>query len=194
MKFADFLVEKEGGILEAWVDQVLGQYSAAAVPFFKNGKDRFANPLGHTLRQGLGDLFTAVHAGGDVQAMTVALERILLLRAVEELAPSQALAFVFGLKQAVQAQLKGVEVVDLVTAWPGFEQHVESLALLAFDLYMACRERLYQTRINELKSGRYILSDGAVCPSALMRKEMRKEQETAMALQTMSNSCTQEAR
>lgn len=190
MKFADFLVEKEGGILEAWIDQVLGKYPAAAVPFFKDGKDRFANPLGHTLRHGLADLFTAVHAGGDDQAMAVALERILLLRAVEALAPSQALAFVFGMKQAVRSQLKGVEVEDLAEVWPGFEQHVDSLALLAFDIYMACRERLHQTRINELKSGRYILSDGAVCPSALMRKE----QETATALQTMSNSCAQEAR
>ncbi len=190
MKFADFLVEKESAILEAWVDQVLGQYPAASVPFFKGGKDRFANPLGHTLRHGLADLFTAVHAGGDNQAMTVALERILLLRAVENLAPSQAVAFVFGLKQAVRSQLKGLAVEDLAEAWTGFEQHVESLALLAFDLYMACRERLHKTRINELKSGRYILSDGAVCPSALMRKE----QETVTDLQTTSNSCSQEAR
>lgn len=186
MKFTDFLIEKEGGILAAWVDQVLGKYPAAAVPFLKNGKDPFANPLGHTLKQGLADLFKALHTGGDDQAMAVVLERIMLLRAVEELAPSEAVAFVFGLKQAVRAQLKGVEVDDLAEAWLGFEQHVESLVLLAFDLYTACRERLYQTRINELKSGRYILSDGAVCPSALMRKE----QETATDLQTMNNSCS----
>jgi hypothetical protein len=190
MKFADFLIEKEGGILEAWVDQVLGKYPAASVPFLKDRKDRFANPLGHTLRQGLHDLFVVLREGQDVASFSEVLERIMLLRAVEALPPSQAVAFVFELKQAVQSQMKGVEVEDFAAAWPGFEQQVESMALLAFDLYMACRERLYQTRINELKSGRYILSDGAVCPSALMRKE----REAAKGLQTMSNSCSQEAR
>jgi hypothetical protein len=36
-----------------------------------------------------------------------------------------------------------------------------------FDLYAASRERLYQTRIAEIKSGNHITTDSG-CPSKLM--------------------------
>jgi hypothetical protein len=41
--------------------------------------------------------------------------------------------------------------------------------LTAFDVYSACREQLYRNRVQELKSGRSILTDAA-CPSALLRQ------------------------
>ena len=42
-----------------------------------------------------------------------------------------------------------------------------SMAYTMFDLYAASRERLYQTRIAEIKSGNHITTDGG-CPSKLM--------------------------
>jgi hypothetical protein len=46
---------------------------------------------------------------------------------------------------------------------------------MVFDMYLACRERLYQARINEMQSGRHILTDGSQCPSALLRAGRGKD-------------------
>ena len=54
-----------------------------------------------------------------------------------------------------------------------FEFAVDLAVLAAFDIYMQCREQLYQTRIQEIKSGTHILTDSK-CPSALL-KENKQE-------------------
>jgi len=189
MQFKDLLIEKETEILTAWTDQVLGAYPAETVKFFKSRKDRFANPLGHTLQQGLEDLYRALRDDADEETISSVLERILLVRAVEEHTASQAVAFVLDLKPIVR-KAGEKEVEDLHDVWPSFEKKVDSSVLLAFDVYSSCRERLFTARINELKSGRYIMSDNAVCPSAMVRQK----QEQPKGLQTMNKKCSQEAR
>ena len=49
---------------------------------------------------------------------------------------------------------------------------IDRIALAAFDMYMECREQLYQVRIKELKSGNYILAD-TPCSSSLLRKRQK---------------------
>ncbi len=185
MLFKDFLIEKETKILAAWTDLVLNVYPAETVSFFKKKNDRFANPLGHTLQQGLVELFRALRDDADAKTITSVLERILLVRSLEQYAASQAVSFVLDLKRILR-EVGIKEVEDLDDVWVSFEKKVDSSALLAFDVYAACRERLFTARINELKSGRYIISDGAVCPSALMRQ--KKEQPKG--LQTMNTQCS----
>ena len=191
MRFIEFLIEKETVIVAGWVDLVMATYPPETVKIFKGGQDRFANPLGHTLKQGIVDLFkTLVAAQVEQSAIDAALEGILLVRALEKVAPSEALSFVFGLKKAVKDAMGKEQIDDLAEAWPVFASKVDELALNGFDIYTACRERLYNTRINELKSGRHILTDGGNCPSALMRKNKEQSKD----LKTMNNLCSQEAR
>ena len=45
--------------------------------------------------------------------------------------------------------------------------------LAAFDLYMECREKIYKVRIDEIKSGTYILTDSA-CPSRALSDRKRE--------------------
>ena len=47
--------------------------------------------------------------------------------------------------------------------------------LAAFDLYMECREKIYQIRLNEIRSGSSILTDNA-CPSKALKniEELKK--------------------
>ena len=35
-----------------------------------------------------------------------------------------------------------------------FESRIDKLAFLAFDIYMKCREKVYEIRVNEIKSER----------------------------------------
>jgi hypothetical protein len=59
------------------------------------------------------------------------------------------------------------ERAHLVAELYDFEFAVDMAVLAAFDLYMQYRERLYQVRINEIRSGSHILTDSK-CPSKML--------------------------
>ncbi len=86
------------------------------------------------------------------ESIRVYLDDIIKIRAVQEFSPSQALSFIFLLKNAVRAEI-GVIVdnpeltMDLVK----FESKIDRVALLAFEAYMNCREQVFTLRVNEVK-------------------------------------------
>jgi hypothetical protein len=55
----------------------------------------------------------------------------------------------------------------LVNELYDFEFAVDLAVLAAFDIYMQYRERLYQVRINEIRTGSHILTDSR-CPSQML--------------------------
>lgn len=69
-----------------------------------------------------------------------------------------------------------VKKTELYEEWLAFDARVDAAALAVFDMFMASREQIYKVRVNELSTGRL---DGAVCPSAMMKKEQEQQvQET----------------
>jgi hypothetical protein len=79
------------------------------------------------------------------------------------------------LKKIVKEEYRKAEIDDFA-GWLSFEATMDIVAHTVFDLYTVCRERLYQVRIAELKSGNHIMADGG-CPSALMRKNKARKDE-----------------
>ena len=59
------------------------------------------------------------------------------------------------LKRAVRDTLAGdVEANGAYTELLEFESRVDDLALLALDIYMRCRDKLYELRVGEVKAER----------------------------------------
>lgn len=81
----------------------------------------------------------------------------------------------YTLKKVVKSVCRKEKVVDL-DGWLAFEEKADILAYTLFDLYAASRERLYQTRIAEIKSGNNITTDGG-CPSKLMEGNSARKAE-----------------
>ncbi|MFV0438565.1 MAG: RsbRD N-terminal domain-containing protein [Desulfopila sp.] len=156
-------------IVDRWVEYTLSTY--ASPDFFKGQKDRFANPVGTSIRESLTQLFDMLISEGGSQRFRRPVESFVRIRAVQEFTPAQAVAPLHGVKHITREVLaadkeRSVFIKDLYD----FEFNVDLAVLLAFDLYMESRERLYQVRISELKSGSHILTD-ATCPSKLMTEE-----------------------
>jgi hypothetical protein len=81
---------------------------------------------------------------------------IVRLRAVQDLLPSQALAFLFSLKGIIREELRAeIAGQDLSDALLSLESRIDSLALSAFDIFMQCREKIYEIRANELKRANF---------------------------------------
>jgi hypothetical protein len=88
----------------------------------------------------------------DAEKVCVSLEDIIRARAIQDLSPSESIAFVFSLKTAVRKELKG-RLADpgLAADLAEFEARIDQTALFAFDIYCRCREKVSELRINEVK-------------------------------------------
>ncbi len=173
MKIEDFLFEMRAGLEKKWVKMLLSTYESPA--FLNIHQNRFANPVGVTLASGLEAILKLLAKGEDLSGAAGPLEDIIKIRAVQEFTPTAAVSFVFGLKQIVREALVREKLDPAgMEGYFQFEERVDSLALMAFDLYMASRERLFRVRLHELTNGNYTLTDGAICPSALLRRERGK--------------------
>jgi len=156
-------------IVDRWVDYTLSTYTSS--DFFKREKDKFANPVGGSIRGALEQLFDLLVDNKDPQQFREPVEKFVRIRAVQEFTPAQAVAPLNAVKHITREifaadKERSVFIKDLYD----FEFNVDLAVLAAFDLYMESRERLYQTRIHEIKSGSHILTD-AKCPSKFMKKE-----------------------
>ena len=174
MKLQKLLKEKRSSILEKWVEKVLKTYSDEAFQIFKNEKNQFANPVGHRVSVGLAALYDAILDGEIETKIPRLFEEFVLVRAVQAFSPSHAIYFVFQLKEVVQEECEKAGPADFYADLLAFYESVDAVALLVFDLYMASRDRLYQVRIDELKSGSHIFTDGG-CPSSLLRDYRKKK-------------------
>jgi hypothetical protein len=89
----------------------------------------------------------------DVESATVAVDEVIRVLALQEFPPSQALAFVFVLKQVVREELaQELEDPSLAPELVELDSRIDGLALLSFDGYMQRREKLYEIKLNEVKS------------------------------------------
>ncbi|HIJ89488.1 MAG: RsbRD N-terminal domain-containing protein [Desulfobulbaceae bacterium] len=166
MLLAELLIDRKGEILDSWADQVLATYPPDAAMIFKKGKNQFANPVGCAVKNTLWTVYALLFEKNTTEGIVDSLEQMVLIRAVQTFIPSEAVSMAYILKGVVKDFCRQEKVADL-EGWHVFEEKVDILAYTLFDLYAACRERLYQTRLAELKSGNHIITDGG-CPSKLM--------------------------
>jgi hypothetical protein len=152
MTLGERMQDSGQAIVQRWTDAVLATYPEKTAKAFGKRKDQFANPVGHTLRVSAKRIFEALLADGDASEIRRHLHEIIRIRAVQQFAPSDAVGFVFLLKDAIRAELG--EAIDDPQRAPErlqLEQQIDRLALAAFDVFVQCREQVMELRINELK-------------------------------------------
>ncbi len=142
----DRLKERRAAILERWKALALRVYPERAAGFYAGERDRFQNPIGHVMSESLEILYDGLLAGGPAEEMRRALDGIVRIRAVQELPPSAGVGFVFLLKQAIEEELR-VSGAGLAA----LHERIDRLALEAFDLFMKCREKIYDLRVREIR-------------------------------------------
>ena len=184
MNLETLLAEKKKAVVHKWIDQVLESYGSSY--FFKKQKDRFANPIGSTISDCLAKLYAALVESKELDEVSKPLEDIIKIRAVQEFTPSQAVLFVYQFKNIVRQELAREKSLDeLSVSLEALDARIDKVALMAFDIYMNCRERLHQIRVNEVLSGRSALTDGTKCISAMLKRN-----QTELADNNQNNRLT----
>jgi len=146
------LLDKRDAIARRWLEAVLATYPGNSAALFARERDPFANPVGHSLRVGTERILDALLDRADIDELRKHLYEIIKIRAIQEFAPSQALGFVLHLKQVLRAELPETAAdpkfsVELA----GLDAQIDRAALVAFDTYVECREKVYQLRLDEVK-------------------------------------------
>ena len=152
MTFEQLLQENTDAIVQRWLAPALSAYPADSAALFKRRTDPFANPVGHSLRQGTQGIFEALLDGADAARIHQHLHEIIKIRAVQQFSASQAVGFVFLLKQAVRAELpNAADDPQLAVELAKLDEQIDRIALAAFDLFVQQREQVYELRVNEVK-------------------------------------------
>lgn len=159
MGLKGLLKENRERILNSWFESIINTYPEETVRFLKNTKDKFHNPVGQTIKEGIEGILQELIGEGETEKITPFLDRIIRVRAIQDFTPSEAVAFIFKLKEIVRREL------DADTLNPDelrrFDNKIDELALRTFDIYMSCREKIYELRATELRNWTYKLLERA---------------------------------
>ncbi|SDB40833.1 RsbT co-antagonist protein rsbRD N-terminal domain-containing protein [Desulfonatronum thiosulfatophilum] len=137
-------------LVDRWTKLTLQTYPAESAHFYTREKDQFSNPVGHAMNKGLAEIFGAMLDGLDVQQVTSILDSMIRIRAVQGFVPSKSLAFLLFIKKIIREELgseikaKGMEEQLVV-----FEERIDGVLLVAFDIYSQCRSTLTELKSNE---------------------------------------------
>ena len=153
MSLQHLLSQKKADVLGKWRQLVLDTYPPDSSAFFKKEKDRFANPIGFTIATETESLYDELLQGTSCDRLSDSVESIMRIRAVQDFPPSKAISFVLLLKKAIRDELWSViKDRQLFEELLDFESRLDELALLTTDIYMKCREKIYEIRVNESKA------------------------------------------
>lgn len=151
MAFEDQLSANRSKILKKWFQAIVDTYPPETARFLKKEKDPFANPVGSSILEGIEGIYDALFEEIDPAKVSPFLDRVIRVRAVQDFKPSEALVFIFLLKGVIRDALS--ESIDVFPeAFQRLEGRIDRLALISFNIYMECREKLYELRVDEIKN------------------------------------------
>ena len=153
MALEELLLEKRDAVKSRWLQAVLESYPPDSRRFFKKQKDQFANPVGHTFSTELENLLREILEPSDAERLRDSLDRIVRIRAVQEFAPSQSLSFLFLLKPIVREVVSDAgRERELGREVETLEARIDQVVLVALDVYVSCKEKLYILRADQMKN------------------------------------------
>ena len=156
MRLNNLLAQRKTAILKNWFTLAIETYPPDTASFLKRQKDPFANPVGRTISKSLEGLFNELLKEMDYEIITSFLDPIIRIRAIQNFSPSQAVSFIFLLKKAVRENTKKeVPEEQLFNELLLFESKIDQLVMIAFNLYMQCREKIYDLKANEMRNTTY---------------------------------------
>ena len=156
MRLNNLLAQRKTAIIKNWFVLSVETYPPDTASFLKKQKDPFANPVGKTISTGLEALFNELLKEMDDKIITSFLDPIIRIRAIQNFSPAQAVSFIFLLKKAVRKNIKKeVSEEPLFSELLLFESKIDQLAMIAFNIYMQCKEKIYDLKANEMRNSTY---------------------------------------
>lgn len=141
-------------VADRWVEAVFATYPLETTGFLRTKNDPFTNPVAHMTRQAADSLYDAM-IGEEVDPADTkaAVDRFVKLRAVQKFTPGQSMAVFYLMKPILREEVMPEMLArGQISDYLEMESRLDTLALLAFDIYMSAREILADARIKEIRN------------------------------------------
>ena len=141
MSTEDIISARRDAAIQKWTEAVFAMYPFETTGFIRTQRDQFANPVGHATRAATG-------RDVDMEKVHASVAALIRIRAVQDLKPEQAVGVLYLYKSVLRELL----LADMLAAGDvqGFldmGDRVDTLCLMAFNLYLADREQVYAERV-----------------------------------------------
>ncbi len=155
MNLKQLLSGKKPVILEKWFDLVIETYPAETARFLKGQANRFQNPVGHAIGEALEKVLDQVLSKdkpANTEEIVPFLDTVIRVRAVQDFTARDAVSFVLALKGVVrEAAAEEIRANNLHEELFEIDSAIDDVVLVCFDIYMGCRERIYDLKAEETK-------------------------------------------
>jgi hypothetical protein len=148
MELSALLQQHREAVLEKWFKAIAETYPRQTSPFLTRQKDRFRNPIGYAIERSIGPVYDQLSTDMNEDALRDDLDSIVRIRSVQEFTPARAVAFVFDLKTIIRNVLGDS---GPATALEAIDERIDRIALIAFDKYAECRQRMFEIRTEEIR-------------------------------------------
>jgi len=153
MVLENLLLQNQKAVLKRWFDLILESYPEDTASLMRKEKNQFTNPVGSTFSREIDVLFKNLCEGSQDEKCQASLDSILKIRSVQDFSPSKAVGFIFLLKKAIGETLRDEILKKALTdEWLKFQERIDDLALQAFDIYMDCRDKVCEIRVNQART------------------------------------------
>jgi hypothetical protein len=156
MKIYDLLTEKKSVVLKQWFALILETYPEETTSFLKSQNAQSRNPVTQSIYEGIEGIFDGLVNEAYAGKINIYLDNIIRVRAIQDFSPSVAVSFIFSLKEVIREVLEK-EICDqkMFKELLALETRIDSLANTSFEIYMKCREKLYDLKANEVRNWTY---------------------------------------
>jgi len=152
MIFTEFLNKNKQTIIEKWFNVIIETYHQDTARFLKNEQDPFSNPVGNTTKNNIADIFEQLLSDIlDDDVLRNSLDPILRIRAIQNFSAAQAVGFLLKIKSIVRTIIDDSKFSFSDDDYYRFESRVDQMTLYAFDVFMTCKEKIYDLKANEVR-------------------------------------------
>ena len=144
MELKQTLKKNKELFVKKWFQATIDTYPLQTAKVLGKDSNRFDNPVGAITHETIEDVFTLILEDFNQEMLEKTLDPVIRIRAVQAFSASQAVSFVFALKQI------GEDIIDgnLIRE---FDKLVDKIALAAFNRFMKCREEIFLLKATESK-------------------------------------------
>jgi len=144
MELKQTLKKNKELFVKKWFQATIDTYPLQTAKVLGKDSNRFDNPVGAITHETIEDVFTLILEDFNQEMLEKTLDPVIRIRAVQAFSASQAVSFVFALKQI------GEDIIDgnLIRE---FDKLVDKIALAAFNRFMKCREEIFLLKAFESK-------------------------------------------
>ncbi|MDY6820717.1 MAG: hypothetical protein SVN78_03725 [Deferribacterota bacterium] len=148
----EYFLDKKNKILDDWFNHLISHYDDNKLDYLEKERDPFLNPVKYIFKSALGSIFSYIFEDEELDLVSQDIEKLIKLLALNGPKASEVLGLFVFFKQHINALfMSSFSLEEKIDEYNEITNIFDNLLLKIFDMYVQCREKIYEIRVNEIK-------------------------------------------